>query len=146
MLENGLQFQDGAEVCTDDPQILGVDVAQVKPPPMCIVGTDGDERAQAAERVDAPLEGFTTDVLDHDVDAALPGPPLRFFDEVLPPVVHDVVGAERPGELDLVVGPNGADDARAAEAGDLDRGAPDAAPRRLHEHGLAGPEPDLSDE
>ncbi len=62
--------------------------------------------------VEGYVERLAVDVLDHDVDAALVAPPLRLLDEVLRPVVHHVLGAERPGEVDLVVGPHGRDHAR----------------------------------
>src|SRR5262249_59356904 len=121
---------ESAGLCTERGEIFRGGVPEAAPPP---VGGGGPVRAELAEpreRVHRPLERLTADVLDHHVDAALARPLARLLDEVLRAVVHDLLGAERAGELDLVVGADRRDDARAAETRDLDRRAPDAAAGR----------------
>src|SRR5262249_24962079 len=102
-----------------------------------VVRADGDERAHAGEGIRRAFERIAADVLDHDVDAGLAGPPLRLLDEVLRPVVDHVLGAEAPRELDLVVAADRRHDTGAAEPRDLNRRASHTAPGCLHQHGLA---------
>src|SRR4029434_7484472 len=129
--EHGPELDDRAEVRAEDAEILRVDVAQVETSPVGVVGPDRDELAEPSKRVHRSLERLAADVLDDHVDAALGRPLARLLDEVLRAVVHDLLGAQRAGELDLVVGADRRDDPRAAEPGDLDRRAPDAAAGRL---------------
>src|SRR3989454_3457225 len=100
VVEDRSQLEDRAEIRAEDPEVLGVHVAEVEPPPVRVVGADRDERTEPREGIDGLLESITADVLDDDVDAALARPRLGLLDEVLRAVVHDTLGAERFRELD----------------------------------------------
>src|SRR5438309_9415541 len=84
-----------------------------------------DDATAVTHRADRLLEYLATDVLDHDIDAALVGQLPALRGEILLRVVDPDVGAELPGARELVRARRGRDHARAVEPRDLDRGHAD---------------------
>src|SRR6185312_4769630 len=101
-------------------------------------GAAGDQPAAALEHQQRAVEAFAADMLEHDVDALLGGELARHALEAVFLVIDDVIGAERPGFLGLVVVADGGDDGAAERLRHLDRHRADAGASGVNEDGLAG--------
>jgi hypothetical protein len=77
-------------------------------------------------------------MFEDDVDALLLGQLAHHALETIGAVVDDVIGAERLGLLDLVVGADGGDDGAADLLGQLDRRRADARTAGMNEDRFAG--------
>ena len=77
-------------------------------------------------------------MLEHDVDALLPGQLAHHAFEAVLAIIDDVVGAERLGLVDLVVRADRGDDRAADALGELDRRRADARAAGMDEDRLAG--------
>ena len=96
---------------------------------------DRDELAERLESPDRGLEQVAADRIDDDVDAQVVGDL----------VVEVRLGrAELAAEVELLRRAGRRDDLRAERARDLDRRGTDAAGRRIHEHGRAFAQNDLT--
>ena len=82
-------------------------------------------------------------MLEDDVDALLLGQLAHDALEAVLAVVDDVIGAERLGLLDLVVGADGGDHRAADPLGELDRRRADARAAGMDEDRLAGLQPGI---
>src|SRR5690606_36879457 len=138
-LEHGvLHVLDAAAERAEDLELLLEELHQVHRGRDAGGGAAGDEAAAALQRQHGAGPGVGPGMLEHHVDALLGGELAHHALEAVLAVVDDVVGAERPGLVDLVVGANGGDDRAAHALCKLDRGRADAGAAGMDEDGLAG--------
>src|SRR5579885_1189040 len=90
------------------------------------------EMAERREALEALVEGGFADRVEYEIDAAPRGQPQGLDREIVLFVIDDLVGAEFPHQLDLVVVRDGAENPRAGGPGDLHGRDADAAGCRRH--------------
>jgi hypothetical protein len=98
----------------------------------------GDQHAERAQAVERAHEDILADaVIDHR-DPLAAGDLAHALREVLGRVVDDMVAAVRPGQFALGRRPDGTDHRRPQRLRPLAGNEPDAAGRRMDQHGIPG--------
>ena len=125
------QPHEAAEVEAEDREVAPDEQLRVERRPRPARVADRDQRPERVHHADAPREDVAADRVEHDVG-------LHGVRELV--VAVRLRRSEAPRQLPLLLRRGGRDDPGPEEAGDLDRGAADAAGARVDEHRRAGPD------
>src|SRR5262245_28917072 len=131
-------ISDGGAKRADDAVLLLKELHQVDCGRRPGGRSAGHQPPAALEAEQRAVEGLGAHMLEYDIDAFLGGDLAHGALEAVGAVVDDVVGAERPGLLDLGVVAHRGDHRAADGLRHLDRRRADAGAAGMDEHGLTG--------
>ncbi len=95
-----------------------------------------DEQAAAAQRPERAFPGVAADAVEHDIDTRAVGQVADAGGKILIAIEDDLVGPGGAGDLGLLGGAGGSEDARPGGAQPLDEQLPDPAGGGVDEHRL----------
>src|ERR1043165_3311329 len=128
------QFRMRAHIGPFDRQLAAVDIAKRELHISTGRRPTSDQAPALRERLQATVPDIRADMFDHDIDTASVSQRLHVLRKLFFRVVDHLIGAQRLGFGNLLVGPDGRNHMGSSELRHLDSHHPYAAPRADHQH------------